>query len=249
MTKSENNKAGLQKKVSSVFDGVPIPKNSGGRRSSGTPAPQGGPDIPVKPAPDKPLKSKPSVEAKEEPLVEVAEPSFAQRINDKLFTPKEGVSSARQKAMVVLVPILTVVMIFVLRQVLGKSPRKAKADAGSDTPVVAVADSGDEIEWQIPEPLPAVMRDPITLPSQDDGKSSDPNGTRGPGQNGTTGKVKTAVLHVKAIVYSEDKPSAVIGNQIVYVGTTINGITIVRINRNSVEFERDGETWVQNIRD
>ncbi len=249
MTESGNNKAGLQKKVSSVFDGVPIPKNSAGRQSSGTPAPQGSPDVPAKPAPAIPLKSKPSVKAKEEPLVEIAEPSFAQRIKDKLFTPKEGVSSARQKAMVVLVPILAVVMIFVLRQVLGKSPRKAKADAGSDTPVVAVADSGDEIEWQIPEPLPAVMRDPITLPSQNDGKNSDPNDTQDPGQNGTTGEVKTTVLHVKAIVYSEDKPSAVIGNQIVYVGTTINGITIVRINRNSVEFERDGETWVQNIRD
>jgi len=247
MKENKNNKIGLQKKVSSVFDGVPIPKNSGGRRSSGAPAPQGGPDVPAKPVPVIPLKSKPSVKAKEEPLVEVAEPSFAQRIKDKLFTPKEGVSSARQKAMVVLVPVLA--MIFVLTQVLGKSPRKAKADAKSDTPVVAVADSGDEIEWQIPEPLPAVMRDPITLPSQDDGKSSDPNGTRGPGQNGTTGEVKTTVLHVKDIVYSEDKPSAVIGNQIVYVGTTINGITIVRINRNSVEFKRDGETWVQKIRD
>ncbi len=249
MKENKNNKAGLQKKVSSAFDGVPIPKNNGGRRSSGKPAPQGGPDIPVKPAPDKPLKSKPSVKAKKKPLVEVAEPSFAQLIKDKLFTPKEGVSSARQKAMVVLVPVLAIVMIFVLRQVLGKSPRKAKADANSDTPDVAVADSGNEIDWKIPGLWPGEIRDPIKLPSRDDGKNSDPNGTRDPGQNGTTGKVKTAVLHVKDIVYSRDKPSAVIGNQIVYVGTTINGITIVNINRKSVEFKRDGETWIQNIRD
>ncbi|TKJ36738.1 MAG: hypothetical protein CEE38_10565 [Planctomycetes bacterium B3_Pla] len=249
MAERKNNKAGLQKKVSSVPDGAPIPKNSGDRQSSGTPAPQGGSDIPVKPAPAIPLKSKPSAKAKEKPLVEVAEPSFAQRIKDKLFTPKEGVSSARQKVMVVLVPVLAIVMIFVLIQVLGKSPSRAKADAGSDTTIVAIADSGDEIDWKIPELLLVEMRGSRTLPGQDDGKSSDPNGTRGPGQNGTTGKVKTAVLHVKDIVYSRDKPSAVIGNQIVYVGTTINGITIVKINRKSVEFKRGGETWVQNIRD
>ncbi|MHC4328059.1 MAG: hypothetical protein ACYSWW_08065, partial [Planctomycetota bacterium] len=193
MAERKNNKAGLQKKVSSVSDGAPIPKNSGDRQSSGTPAPQGGPDIPVKPAPATPLKSKPSAKAKEKPLVEVAESSFAQRIKDKLFAPKEGVSSARQKVMVVLVPVLAVVMIFMFRQVLGESPSRAKGDTKSDTSVVAVADSGDEIDWKIPGLWPGEIRDPATLPSRDDGKSSDPNGTRGPGQNGTTGKVKTAV--------------------------------------------------------
>lgn len=247
MIERKNNKAELQKKVSSVSDGAPAPKNSGNRQSSDKPAPQGGPDIPVKPMSVKPLKSKPSAKAKAKPLVEVAEPSFAQRIKDKLFAPKEGVSSTRQKVMVVLVPILAVIMIFMFRQVLGESPSRAKADAGNDTSVVVV-DSGDEIDWKIPDPWPEGMRDPSTLLKRDRGKSSDPNGTRDPGQNGTTGTVKTAVLHVRSIVYSKDKQSAVIGNQEVYVGTTINGITIVKINRNSVEFERDGETWIQNVR-
>jgi len=50
-------------------------------------------------------------------------------------------------------------------------------------------------------------------------------------------------------VYSEDKPSVVIGNRIVHVGDKINGVTIARINKDSVEFEKDGETWVQRVRD
>ncbi len=54
---------------------------------------------------------------------------------------------------------------------------------------------------------------------------------------------------VRDIVYSKDKPSAVIGSKIVYVGDKINDITIVKINRDSIEFERNGDRWEQNVRD
>jgi len=50
-------------------------------------------------------------------------------------------------------------------------------------------------------------------------------------------------------VYSEDKATALVGNQIVRAGSRINDVTIVKINRDSVEFERNGETWVQKVRD
>jgi hypothetical protein len=54
-------------------------------------------------------------------------------------------------------------------------------------------------------------------------------------------------LIVKGIVYSEDKPSAVIDSQIVHQGEKIGGVTVVKINKNNVEFEVDGKTWTQEV--
>ena len=44
-------------------------------------------------------------------------------------------------------------------------------------------------------------------------------------------------LAVKGILYNEDNPSAIVNNQIVYEGDKISGATIIKINKDSVEFE------------
>ena len=49
MSELDKNRAGLQKKVSSVFKGVPVPQNNGTQQSSGTPAPNQTPDVSQKP--------------------------------------------------------------------------------------------------------------------------------------------------------------------------------------------------------
>ena len=54
-------------------------------------------------------------------------------------------------------------------------------------------------------------------------------------------------LAVRGILYSQDKPSAVIGNQIVHEGEKVSGATIQKINKDSVEFELDGKKWTQQI--
>ena len=56
-------------------------------------------------------------------------------------------------------------------------------------------------------------------------------------------------MKVQDIVYSEDKPSAFIASKIVYTGDTVNGVTVVRIERDRVEFEKNGKRWVQKIRE
>lgn len=53
---------------------------------------------------------------------------------------------------------------------------------------------------------------------------------------------------VTAILYSEENPSAVIDNRIVHQGDIIKDITVVRINKNNVEFEKDGTVWTQRVR-
>ncbi|MHC4119395.1 MAG: hypothetical protein ACYSWO_18020 [Planctomycetota bacterium] len=171
------------------------------------------------------------------------------QIRGKLAGSKLGAGNTKDKVMLMLVPLLAIVMIFVLRQVFDKSPGKARAAATDETP--AAADSGDEIEWEIPEPLPTVMRDPLKLPGDGHGQNGHPDNmdnTQNPGQETATRGVDPA-MPIRGLVYSEDKSSVVIGNRIAYEGTRIDGVTIVKINRDSVELEKDGKTWVQKVRD
>jgi hypothetical protein len=53
---------------------------------------------------------------------------------------------------------------------------------------------------------------------------------------------------LKGILYSEDNPSALIGETIVREGDIINGVKVVKINKDTVEFEKDGEKWTQGIK-
>jgi len=294
MAELDKNKAGLQKKVSSVFKGVPVPQNNGAQQPSGTPAPDHTPDVPPKPVsadrqisqsslikklnqsedssgkaeqnqtanvfpkptstnrmPQSPLINKlpqPKESLKQaapqpesSPFIEETSDGLWQQIRDKLFTPKPGVSPTKQKAMVIMVPVLAIIMIFAFRQVLSKAPRKTEGAGTEDITVVANADAGHEIDWKIPEPIAVITRDPIKLPDESNTQNTD--------QNETTGEVTAGTIIIRDIVYSKDKPSAVIGSKIVYVGDKINDVTIVKIDRDSIEFEKDGDRWEQNVRE
>ena len=297
MSELDKNKAGLQKKVSSVFKGVPVPQNNGTQQSSGTPASNQTPDVSQKPVsadrqisqnslikklnqskdlsdkaeqnkdanilpkptstnrmPQTPPINKLSqpkesltqaataTQPESSPIIEETSDGLWQQIKDKLFTSKPGVSPTKQKAMVVMVPVLAIIMVFVFRQVLSKAPRQTEGAGTDDAPVlVANADTGNEIDWKIPEPIAIITRNPIKLPDESNTQNTEQNETAG---NDTMGKII-----VRDIVYSKDKPSAVIGSKIVYVGDKINDVTILKINRASIEFEQNGERWEQNIRD
>jgi len=58
----------------------------------------------------------------------------------------------------------------------------------------------------------------------------------------------TKGLMVTGILYSEDSPSAVVGNQLVHEGDKISGAIIVKINPESVEFEKDKIRWTQAVK-
>jgi len=178
------------------------------------------------------------------PFIEETSDGLWQQIKDKLFTPKPGSSPTKQKAMVIMVPVLAIIMIFAFRQVLSKAPRKTKGAGADDTPaVVANADSGHEIDWKIPEPISVMARDPIKLPEQTDTQNAEQNGE----ENATANEADQGVIIVRDIVYSHDRPSAVIGTKIVYVGDKINDATIIKINRDSIEFEKDEKMWMQKV--
>jgi hypothetical protein len=177
-------------------------------------------------------------------LIEEAGEGLLQQIKDKLFTPKPGSSPAKQKVMVIMIPILAIIMIFMFRQVLSKSPRKSKGAGTDNDPVpVAKADTGNQIDWKIPEPIKIVTKEPEKLPDETDNQNQE--------KNETNGKVETATenIIVRGIVFSEDKPSAIIGSEILHVGDVINNATIVEIEENSIEFEKNGYRWKQKVDD
>jgi hypothetical protein len=193
--------------------------------------------------PEMPQRNKvPSTQPKAIDFVEASGPNLWQRINNKLFAPKPNANPARQKVMVIFVPILAIIFIFALRQVLSKSPSKTQGASTKDDAPTNQTESGHEIDWQIPELLPAVMRDPTKLPDQNNTQSEDQN----PKINTTT---NPEITNLGAIVYSQNKTSAVVNGRIVHVGDRVGDVTILRINKDSVEFERDGKRWVQKIRE
>jgi len=89
--------------------------------------------------------------------------------------------------------------------------------------------SPKDIDWQIPEPYPTTLRDPMQI-----------------GSTGTTA-VQTSELVVKGIVYSEDNPSAVVGNEIVHEGEEVMGAIVVKINSDSVVFKMNDKEWTQKV--
>jgi len=180
-------------------------------------------------------------------FIEEAGDGLWQQIKDKLFTPAPGESPTKQKAMVIMIPILAIIMIFAFRQVLSKSPHKTEGTEPDDAPVVVSnTNSADEIDWQIPEPIKIVTRDPIQLPTENNTQNVEENS----GQSEATNTENHEVFIIKDIVFSKDRPSAVIGSRIVYEGNEINGMTIMKINRDSIEFEtKDGQRKIQNVRD
>jgi len=237
----QQRRVGLQKKVSSIFTGVPISKDNGARQSPGAPAPErpnyappshltGTKQKPPQPASGQAEPPEVAPAKQKQPKANVITKTARQipwqqtleRIKTKLFTPKPGVRPARQKAMVILAPVLFLTMIFVFSRVLsGPSPKTTGAQSFKPSNTVAASNKG--IVWQIPEPYPTTLRDPMQFGSV------------------TTTQDGTGRLIVKGIVYSENNPSAVIGNQIVHEGEKVLGATVVKINKDSVELEMNGK--------
>jgi hypothetical protein len=166
---------------------------------------------------------------------------LARKAKDRFIEKESGSGDIRQKVMVVMIPILFIVMVFMFRQVLVKPPKKAKGEDDSikrPVPVTNISDA--DINWQIPDQIPVAMRDPIKFE-----KSKLENTVHETTPNQTDDKL----INVRSILFSSDKPSVVIGDKIVYLNQTINGVTVMEIHRDYIVFEKDGQRWTQKISD
>jgi hypothetical protein len=133
-------------------------------------------------------------------------------------------------------PILLVLLIGVLVYNSGTlTPRRRPGAAGPQPAGTArVAAAGVQIPWQSPPEFTAAIQDPMarklaTLSSR---------------------RILTRdELVVTGIATDGQTPRALIGTEIVEQGQTIMGATVTRITPDSVEFEMDGKTWTQKVRD
>jgi hypothetical protein len=251
-------RTGLQSQIAGIFSGVPVPKRSGQRSGSGGPTgkpagpasktgsnamPKPATSKPIAPAP--PMPQKPAERVAPAPRPKVTEikapeqkrrpgpPKISRRRKAKLFAPKGGVSSARQKAGIVSFILLSTVLVVVLaRPYLAsrKNPSAGRTAGTTDTGNPTAARI--EIDWPMPPVYSADLRDPMTL--------------RPPKKE----PIKTVNdLRVRGIVVSEDLKQAIIGTLYVEEGDIVSGtkIRVRKINPNSVEFEENGKTWTQEV--
>ena len=52
---------------------------------------------------------------------------------------------------------------------------------------------------------------------------------------------------IGAIVYNEENPTALINNKVVHEGDSIQGVKVVKIHRNEIEFDKNGKRWTQRL--
>jgi hypothetical protein len=162
---------------------------------------------------------------------QISQGQNSKQIKNKLSTAKSGIDSNKNKKMAIVMAVLLLVFIFVfVWATKSLSPPTADAHSSANANVGKGAEiTGKNINWRVPDVYPSTLRDPM----QPDSSSA------GQGYSGD--------LIVKGIMYSTDRPSAVISDRIVHQGDKVSGATIVTINKNNVEFEMNDKKWTQEV--
>jgi len=253
-------KSGLHKEISSIFDGVPLPAGKGSQQSSSsnsgrtgyvpprssipTAPPQQAETHPAAPKPQMdttPVSQKPTQPVKEQNVVKEFKKEYKPKkelplkqtwaqIKSRFFESGDSEGPAREKVMVVLIPVLVIAMIFMMMRAFSTPESNAAvtiAPSAKET-----ADTGiPKKDWQIPDLYPSTIRDPMQI------------------AQASIEKIKTGDVVVTGILYSEDKASAVINGSIVCEGEEIFGITVIRIDSRNVTFQKGDKTWTQRVQE
>lgn len=262
-------KSGLHKQISSIFDGVPLPSNGSFLEDAEASNELTGPAMQDAPEPGDRQETLPQTSGSASlkrltadssesdcdsvPVVQVGRPmplSKSKAVSKSGMGPglstqiKKAIFGAhssldpRQKKAGMLVGILSLVfgvMMFVSLGGVGKTQAKAANATSGDQMTQAQTTKKAAREWKRPEPLPHDLRNatsPVIMHSD----------TPQAGQTAGNG-----TLIVKGIVFSKNKPSAIINNQIMSEGQIFNGVTIIKITKESVEFEANEKRWTQFV--
>jgi len=263
-------KSGLHKKVSSIFDGAPALDNGAGTKATQTPGdtPQplpaagkppettGSGDIPLQKVPEQTPAAKPAKPTLAETLsgrgiatdfAPGAKAILPKGGEYKLFGAIPGISDTRRKVMFVLTPLLFIIMIIVVTNAFTPKSTKSlirRRLTGTATTQADIKQSSDQIKWQSPQPYPEAIRDPMVIPGYKPNprKQLSPKG-RGAGFLNKDGTVAINIEIKSIFHYGKDSRSIVVGDEILYEGDTVHGAKILKINKNSVEFERNNKKF------
>ena len=219
--------SGLQKNVSSIFDGVTMPADinhaAGPEKRECTASSESTRMLPPKPATRN--AAKPFTKNK-------TKATFRKNYDN------------RQKKMTALVGVLFLVFVGMMTRAfwpLTKDPQDCGAasentsEASTDTGKIVVVD------WVAPGVMHQLQRDPMVATPV-----ADPVNPASSTQQETT-EPEGSALVVKGIVYSQERSSAVIGTRMVHQGDKVKGITVVKINKKDVVFEYNGKQWQQGV--
>ncbi len=240
---------GLHKSAASDFDDAPIPEGGDCNQSSDASV-SDGPDCtagqsdvagsqmpscdqqrsqqPVEPAAMPNLPETPSADVPKDCRRQTQLQELWLQAKSRLFSPGDGTSRRTQRVITMSVPALFVVLVVLFIQVL-TIPSPESSNAADLQPAVTAVGFDDRIDWPVPEAYPENLRDPTKF-----GTSH-----QGPAGSGE--------LIVKGIVYSSDNPSAVVGDTIAHEGDEVFGARVVKINKDSVEFEAEGKRFTQKV--
>jgi len=250
-------KAGLHKKVSSIFDGVPLQAqardnseadeqesivNQSQEQNTLVQKQQTKVQEPVK-------RLYKDTAEKQSRTFDEFDNSLKARclrlyrsLKKRLLPSEPGVNHTRQITALLLIPILFIVLVFVLVRVLGPGSAANRRGTKVAAASLASADSSSTINWQLPKPYSAQLRDPMKRGAS---TSQQPGGSSNAGPNAWLLDGGQVIL--RGIVYGEDKANAIVGMQIVREGDKMGDITVVKINKNSVEFEGKGQQKILKV--
>lgn len=268
-------KSGLHKQISSIFDGVPVPSN--GALSEDTEATEELTGLQAQDAADPNVQQETLLQASGSasvqqstadssgrecdpiPVVQIGrpmplskskavsksgmKPGFSKQIKKTIFGAHSSLDP-RQKKAGVLVGILSLVfgvVLFVSLGGVGKTQAVVADDTSSDQTTQSQAAKKTAQNWKSPESLPQDLRN-ATSPV-----SKSPVSKPGTEQQSGTETANSDQWVVKGIVFSKNKPSAIINNQIFSEGEVFNGITITKITKETVEFEANEKRWTQTV--
>ncbi len=163
-------------------------------------------------------------------------PSSGRRTRTKPRAGRGRPKNPRQIAMTVLIPVLAVTLVVLVRRPAG-GPAAAEAKVPTEVPKTSAATGRIEIDWEIPPVYEFTGRDPMRLEAPPQVQNLQEY------EHPATPVPVHESLDLKGVLYSEDRPTAIIGTRVVHEGEQIAGATIIAIERDGVELERDGRRW------
>jgi hypothetical protein len=147
--------------------------------------------------------------------------------------------------MMVLMVALFFTLILMLTSTFSRSLAKKKAPGALNEATAAAktgaASSDTQVDWDIPPEYPDTLRDPMETTWAKDpvtGKWIEESVVVV--EDGGEQTLIDVGIALKSILWAESGRSIVVGNEILYEGDTILGVTIKKINKDSVEFEKGG---------
>jgi type II secretory pathway component PulC len=149
--------------------------------------------------------------------------------------PKMPVS-ARQKVMTLLIPVLAVALVMLVRKPM-RSPRAASAETPNSTAVTAEEAGVIQVDWTIPPVYQPSGKDPMRLTAPTYVVEETPV---------PPVEVRKHLV-LRGVLYSTNKPAAIVDTHLVHEGEQVTGVTVIKIERDGVVFEANGERWKQTV--